>query len=145
MIDIKKTEKQISHPLEEALNIEPNSTTIEQVEVVADLVPDQEYDEKEKEIENDYQTVINAALETYVKLQDEMEGTDKRYIARIGEVSALMLNTALSGINGKAKIKELKNKLKAKSLEGPRTVNNILQIDRNELVRKLKGETKKDE
>lgn len=145
MIEIKKTEKLISHPLEDALNIEPNSTPVQEVQVVADLIPDQEYDEKDKEIENDYQTVINAALETYVKLQDEMEGTDKRYIARMGEVSAQMLNTALAGIHGKAKIKEQKNKLKAKSNEGPKNVTNILQIDRNELVRKLKGETTPDE
>jgi hypothetical protein len=140
MIDIKKTETLTSHPLEEVLNIEPNTTAIQTIEVSGDMVEDGTYDEKEREIESDYQQIAEAALETYVKLQDEMDGTDKRAIARLAEVSATVLNTAISAINGKAKLKELKNKIDAKKNQSPTSVTNILQIDRNELVRKIKGE-----
>jgi hypothetical protein len=141
MKEIIYTEKTISHPFEDALGIEPNTTVVQVPTTVGELVDSPVYDDKDVEIEQDYQKVIDTALEVVTGLQDAIDSAEPRHHARMTEVTSQMLNVAISAINGKAKIKERKDKNVASTNQPPKTVNNILTIDRNELLRKLKGDS----
>lgn len=138
--------KQTDHALEEVFDIAPGTTVVEYTEQTTILVASPIYDEKDSEIENDYQEVFDKAIAGHEKLQDEIEGMEGRYLPRMAEVSVQHLNVALNAASMKARMKEHKDKLVAKNNKAPTTVNNNLVIDRNELVSMLrkKEEEKSD-
>ena len=139
---ITKT-KLIEHPLEDALNIDCCTTLTEYVEVVPDVpVCHVAYDDKDDEIERKIEEVYSASMNSANVLADEIEQVEGKYKARIGEVSATMLNVALGAIREKRQLKEHKDKSTTITGNGAKTVNNNLVVaDRNEILRMLQGKS----
>jgi len=135
--------KAIEHPLEEVFDIEEGTTMVEyQEHVPTELVKHEQYDDKDAEIEDQFQEVYDKAMEAFevqAEITDQVEG---KYAARNAEVSAVFLNTALSAAKEKSGQKQHKDKLSiAKQNVGkPGTVNNNLIMDRNELIKMLASE-----
>lgn len=147
-MDSVTKEKVISHPLEDALGIEPCSTIVEYQEFIpADVVEMPNYDEKDNEIEGKLEEIYTLAIGNVSAISDEMDRVEGKYKARIGEVTATMLNVALGAVKQKADLKAHKDKMSAdsKTSKNPHTVNNNLVVaDRNEILRALMGNKKPD-
>ena len=131
----------IEHPMERVLDLEPCTTLTEYSEVVPDTpVEHIAYDEKDNEIETKIEEVYTLAMESANSLADEIEMVEGKYKARMGEVSATMLNVALSAVREKRQLKEHKDKVSGspRGAPGGKTVNNNLIVaDRNELLRMM--------
>jgi hypothetical protein len=129
------------HPMERLLDLEPCTTLTEYKEVVPDVpVEHVAYDEKDTEIETKIEEVYSLAIDAATVLSDEIESVEGKYKARMGEVSATMLNVALSAVREKRQLKEHKDKLTGATRGGAggKTVNNNLIVaDRNELLRMM--------
>ena len=96
-------EKVIEHPMEEILDIVPCTTVVEYKEVVAEpIVAAPSYDAKDNEIEGQLEEIYNVAMGNVATISDEMDRVEGKYKARIGEVSATMLNVALTAKNDKS-------------------------------------------
>lgn len=139
-------EKTVAHPLEEILDIEPCTTVVEYKEFVpAEVVPAPDYDNKDSEIEEKLEEIYTIALGNVNIISDEMERVEGKYKARIGEVTATMLNVALGAVKQKADLKMHKDKLAVdrQSAGTPHTVNNNLVVsDRNAVLRALMDKDK---
>lgn len=125
--------------MEGVLDLEPCTTLVEYTEVVPDVpVEHAAYDEKDSEIEGKIEEVYSLAVEAATSLSDEIELVEGKYKARMGEVSATMLNVALGAIREKRQLKEHKDKMSTSPKGGPHTVNNNLVVaDRNDILRAL--------
>lgn len=136
-------EKTIEHPLEELFDIEPNSTIVEYQEFVpAAVVEMPNYDTKDKEIEAKLEEIYTLAIGNVGAIADEMDRVEGKYKARIGEVTATMLNVALGAVKQKADLKAHKDKMSVDQVKAgtPSTVNNNLVVaDRNEILKALLG------
>ena len=143
---IIKKEKSIEHPLEEVFDIDAGTTIVEYHEVVpAVIVHMPTYDEKDDEIEGQYEEIYTIAMSQVADIGDELGRVEGKYKARIGEVTATMLNVALSAVREKAQLKMHKDKLTPMSGSGPNTANNNSNItaDRNELIRLFLDQSRK--
>lgn len=132
-------EKEIEHPLEGVFDITPCTTVVEYKEVEPSaVVPMPTYDVKDDEIEGKLEEIYAVAMGSVETIGDEMERVEGKYKARIGEVTATMLNVALGAVREKAALKMHKDKLQPVTGGGPQTVNNNLVIaDRNEILQML--------
>lgn len=133
-VNQKPVEKVISLPMEDFLNIESESTVLTRMERETELSKAPEYDEKDTEIEIGYQEIADKAMSGYELLVDEIETVEGKFKARLSEVAVQHLNTALSAVNAKAKLKEHKDKLVKKGTGGAKTINNTVIINREELL-----------
>lgn len=147
-MDTVTKEKVINHPLEDALGIEPCSTIVEYQEFIpADIVEMPNYDEKDKEIEFKLEEIYTLAIGNVSAISDEMDRVEGKYKARIGEVTATMLNVALGAVKQKADLKAHKDKISVEkaSAKTPHTLNqNLVVADRNDILRALMGDKNKD-
>ncbi len=143
--ETKKINVPIEHPLEEIFDLEPGTTIMPRTEVVTDLVEAEEYDDKDNEIEEQFQSVYDHAISAFEDLSAESEVVEGKYKARVGEVANQALSTALNAAKEKANLKKHKDKIEvSKGKLGTKTINNNLIVaDRNELLKELLG--KKDE
>ena len=140
---IKTEEKLVSHPLEQLFGIEENTTIVEYHEVVPEKpVEMPTYDDKDDEIEMKLEEIYSVAMGQVTLVADEMERVEGKYKARIGEVTATMLNVALGSVREKRMMKEHKDKLKPSTTAAGTINNNTLVVasdsvvaDRNELLR----------
>ena len=133
-------EKEIEHPMEDILDITPCTTIVEYKEVEpSPVVPMPTYDAKDDEIEGKLEEIYTVAMGSVETIGDEMERVEGKYKARIGEVTATMLNVALGAVREKAALKMHKDKLLPVTPGGgPQTVNNNLVVaDRNEILQML--------
>lgn len=140
------SEKLIEHPMELVLDIETGSTLVEYKEVVpTEVAVMVNYDTKDKEIEQQFDEVYNVAMSSVVQIQDEMDRVEGKFKARIGEVTATMLNVALTAARDKANLKAHKDKNQPVSSAGGGTVtnNNLIVADRNEILRMMLDAKKK--
>lgn len=144
---IKQT-RTIEHPLEEVFNIDPGTTVVEQHEFEpTELVSIPSYDDKDNEIESQFEEIYTLALGQATIISDETERVEGKYKARVGEVAATMLTVALNAAREKAALKAHKDKMSSASASGgssgPSTVNNNLIVaDRNELLRAILDKNK---
>lgn len=142
-MNIITTEQHIEHPLETLLDIEAGTTLIEYKEVVPmETVKPQNYDAKDNEIEGQLEEIYSVAMTQVSNISDEMDRVEGRHKARIGEVSATMLNVALSAVREKAAMKFHKDKLTPSAgmtvnAGGTVTNNNLIVADRNEIMRMM--------
>jgi len=140
-MNVDKKLKIIDHPLEEVFDIETGTTVVEYNEVVPmELIQPPTYDDKDVEIENQLEEVYSVAMSQVTAIADEIDRVEGRHKARMGEVTATMLNVALSAVREKNVMKMAKdrNKVGMASAGTPNTVNNNLVVaDRNELLRAL--------
>ena len=93
------TDKLVTHPLEEAFGIEPGTTVSEVIVAVPDevsVMPD--YDQKDIEIEAKLEEIYATAMGQVVIISDELDRVEGKFKARMGEVTATMLNVALSAV-----------------------------------------------
>jgi hypothetical protein len=137
-----KGESATSHPLEEILNLEPNTTMIPTVErAPSELVKADSYDEKDDEIDKGIQEVFDAAMTAFENAQNEENITQARGpAASPAEVGNMFLNTALNAMKAKSQVKMHKDKMDvtANKNAGPKTLNqNIILADRNDLLKEL--------
>lgn len=139
--------KAVKHPMEDILNIEPGTTLVEQHHSSTKLVAHEDYDEKDVEIEDQFQEVYDAAFDAFEAQNGEAELVEGKYKARNAEVAANFLSTALNAAKERAEMKKHKDKLKSAApggLGGASTVNNNIIVDRNELLKTILGAGEKD-
>lgn len=136
----KQIEQQVSNPLEEYFNIEPNTTMATYTERETELAVLSDYDVKDQEIENSYQEIYDKAQDLADKLTDELDAVEGKFVARIAEVTNSLFSTALDAAHKKAQLKMHKDKLNKKtSKDSPKTVNNTLIINREDLLKQIKN------
>ena len=137
--ETKEIEVSIEHPLEEVFDIEPGTTVIPKTEKTTELVSTEEYDNKDKEIEEQFQEIYDAALSAFEDQVAEAEVVEGKYKARNMEVATQLLNTALAAAKEKASLKQHKDKTAiSKGKLGAKTVNNNLIVaDRNDILKSL--------
>jgi len=143
----KEIEVAIEHPLEEVFDIEAGSTIMPRTEKTTVMVEAEEYDDKDSEIEEQFEEIYNYALTGFEDQAAEAELVEGKYKARMMEVGAQLLNTALSAAKEKASLKEHKDKTAiAKGKLGVKTVNNnlIVTADRNDLLKSLLKNNEED-
>jgi len=141
MSDENKVVKTIEHPLEEVFDIETGTTEVEVYEREGELVNAREYDDKDKEIDSQYQEIYDSAMDGFDLLSDELHTVEGKFKARVGEVSVQHLNAALNAASHKARLKEHKDKLEAKKTSGPSHVTNnntLIVDDRTSLLTQLR-------
>ena len=136
-------QEEVPHQLEEVFDIEPGTTLVETQKSSTELVPVEEYDDKDSEIEGQFQEVYDAAMDAYEGATgSDMQDIEPKYRARNMEVSVQYLNTALNAAKMKADLKTHKDKLglaSKKASAGSKVVNNNLVVDRNELLKSIIG------
>lgn len=130
---ITRTEKEISHPLEEIFDIEENTTVVPYTEVKTDLVSYIGFDEKDNELEGQLQHLYDMALEAFETQQDESAGIEQKFRARNAEVAAQYLKTALEAVREKRELKQHKDKIVVKQ-SGAMTNNNLIVADHNAIM-----------
>lgn len=138
------TERPDDHPLEEVFDIEPGTTMVEYKEALpVEAVKPENYDAKDKEVEDQIQEVYEAAMTQFEAQSAASEKVEGKYKARNGEVAIQALNTALHAVRTRAEVKANKDKLTLKQATsgGPKTLNqNLIVADRNEILNILDGE-----
>lgn len=137
---IEHITKLSDNPLEDFLNIEPGTTEIVKSVRVTELVEYADYDEKDKEIEDAYQEIADAAMTSFDELQEMVLTADTKLAIQLTMASNQMLNTALASLGRKAMFKENKDKLTVRKNTASKGGNNtnVLIMDRNDLLQKLR-------
>ena len=137
----KEIEVAIKHPMEEVLDIEEGSTVITRVEHDRqELAVVESYDEKDTEIEGQFQEVYVLALDAFETQVQEAELVEAKYKARNQEVAAQFLNTALGAAKEKSTHKQHKDRMMVDTRKAitPKTLNqNVIVADRNEILKTL--------
>lgn len=133
-----------SHPLEAHFDIPSGTTEFTRTERQTILTKGEGYDDKDTELEVGYQEVADAALDLVHSLREHMQTAEPRSLARLAEVAGQQLNTALSAVEKKAKLKQHKDnyKLRKDKADAPKNINNTLIIDRNTLLEMLDNNPK---
>ena len=133
--------KTVTHPLEDVFGIESGTTevTVETVQS-GELTIIDSYDGKDREIEGQFQEVYDAAMTSFADQAGLLLQSEPKYRTRNMEVANAFLTTALAAAKEKAVLKLGKEKIAKDS--GPKTVNNNLIMDRNELLKMLKDSGK---
>lgn len=129
----------IEHPIEDILELESGSTMVPVTERQGtELTIDEEYDNKDKEIESQFHEIYESAMTAFERQENDNQRIEPKYRARNQEVAVQYLNTALSAAKEKRSLKEHKDKSAVKRTQGPNTVNNNLVVaDRNEILKSL--------
>ena len=143
-----KVTKVIEHPLEEVFDIERGTTEVEVYERESELVDPHAYDDKDTEIDAQFQEIYDSAMDGYDLLSEELHSVEGKYKARVGEVSVQHLNAALNAASHKARLKEHKDKLESKKTSGPSHVTNnntLIVDDRSALLNQLRQGMIKEE
>lgn len=130
-------EVEIEHPLEEMFDIPSGTTLMPRKEKETDMVPIAEYDDKDNEVEQQFQEIYNSAFAAFEDQVAEAEVVEGRYKARNMEVGVQLLNTALSAAKEKSNLKQHKDKtaISKGKLTGTTTNNTLIVADRNEILK----------
>lgn len=133
-------EKEIDHPLEDLLDIESGTTIVEYEEREPTILVEHEaYDEKDHEIEEQFQEVYDLAISAYTNSSDRNEGIEPKYRARNEEVAMSYLTIALSAARDKSHMKSQKDRTEKMASKQGTTTNNNLIVDRETLLNMLEG------
>lgn len=132
-------ETPIEHPLDKVFGIEAGTSVIPTIQRTTELAVVHTYDEKDKEVEGQFQEIYDAAMGAFETQSQETELVEGKYKARSGEVAVQFLNTALEAAKSKSQQKQHKDKLSTVVNKAPGTVNNNLIVaDRNDLLKNLR-------
>lgn len=146
--EIAEVEKPTEHPMEEVLELESGTTLVPHKERTTELALSEHYDDKDSEIEGQFQEVYDAAMEAFDETAAESDLIEPKFRARNKEVAVQFLNTALNAAREKSTLKQHKDKVAVevgKVQNSGKTVNNNLVVaDRNELL-KMMGKGKEHE
>lgn len=138
---ITDSEKIISHPMEEIFEIEENTTVVPYKKVKTDLIPYEPFDEKDRELEEQFQDVYDIAIESFEEQRDDADTIEPKFRARNAEVAVQYLKTALEAAQLKSNLKQHKDKITIKRDAGRTVNNNMVFADRNAIIKALRGET----
>jgi hypothetical protein len=137
------TEVPRNHPMEDILDIEEGTTMVPAVKRSSELVVSGQYDNKDDEIDAQYQEVYDLSLEAFEQQSQEAELVEGKYKARNGEIAAQYLNIALNAAKEKGTLKGNKDKLSLAAEKvtksGGTTNNNLIVGDRNDILKTLMG------
>ena len=134
------TEKAMTHPIEEVLEIEAGTTYFPAIETTkTELVVAPEFDPMDTQINEQFQEIYDTAMDAYEQQALDIETIEPKYRARNSEVAVQYLNTALTAAKEKSTTKMFKDKLLHKArATGPKTLNqNVIVADRNDLLKEL--------
>jgi len=134
-----KVEEMTDHPMEELFGIEPSTTIVETTQRNTEIavVEHPTYDDKDKEIEQQFEEVYDAAMETFHETIEQLDDIEPKYKNKSREVAVQFLNAALAAADKKAVMKANKDKLEKVTSKNNYTQNNLI-FDRNELLKSLK-------
>jgi len=141
--NIDKIIKLGSHPLEDHFDIDKGSTELVVTKRKTELGKYESYDDKDKEIEEDYQMIMDSALDMVDRVREHIDGgAEAKFLARLAEVAGQQLSIALNAAEKKAKLKDSKDKFNFRKATAPgsKTINNnnmTIVMDRNEMLRAL--------
>ncbi len=139
--EIKEVDGYTVHPLEEAFGIESGTTLTTHVERTTELVEAPTYDDKDSEIEEQFQEIYDAAMSAFGDQIAEAEVVEGRYKARNMEVGVQLLNAALSAAKEKSTQKQNKDKndieIKKTQGKGGITQNNVFVGSHAELMKEV--------
>ena len=127
----------MEHPLEETLGIEPCTTLTTKTERSTELAVTEQYDEKDEEIEGQFQEIYDAAMAAFEDQCSEAEVVEGKYKARNMEVATQLLNSALHAAKEKANQKKEKDKndiARHKTKATKVTNNNVFMGSHQELL-----------
>lgn len=127
----------MEHPLEETLGIEPGTTLTTKTERSTELAVTEQYDEKDEEIEGQFQEIYDAAMAAFEDQCSEAEVVEGKYKARNMEVATQLLNSALHAAKEKANQKKEKDKndiARHKTSGKKVTNNNVFMGSHQELL-----------
>lgn len=145
----KEKEVAVNHPLEQVFDIEQGTTLMPTVVRTTEIIAVETYDDKDNEIEGQFQEVYDAAMGAFETQFQEAELVEGKYKARSGEVAVQFLNTALQAAQSKSSLKQHKDKLTVdlNNKSAPKTVNNNLIVgSQAEILERLESMMgKKDE
>lgn len=115
-----KVVKQTGHPLEDIFGLPSGTTEVSVIQRNTQMVEHVDFDDKDTEIEEQFQEVYDVAMSTFENQVEMLERaeTDPKYVARQMEVAAQFLNTALAAAKEKANLKTTKDKLLAAQRTG---------------------------
>jgi len=141
--ETKEVEGTIEHPLEELFEIESGTTIVSHTEKNTELVAAEEYDDKDVEIEDQFQEIFDHAIAAFEDMAAEVEIVEGKYKARMQEVANQSLSTALAAAKEKSHTKQHKDKLSVSKgkLSGKTTNNTLIVADRNELLKSFMGKS----
>jgi hypothetical protein len=130
MNELVEVTRRTSNPLEEIMRIEPNSTEVVSLKYESETIEYEEFDDKENELDTQYQAIHDIALTNVHNLGSIIEDADTKLVARLMEVQNQLLGTAMSAISQKRVLKENKDKAIARANQaagkaGGNTTNNI--------------------
>lgn len=116
-----KVVKQTGHPLEDIFGLPSGTTEVSVIQRNTQMVEHVDFDDKDNEIEEQFQEVYDVAMSTFENQVEMLERaeTDPKYVARQMEVAAQFLNTALAAAKEKANLKTTKDKLLAAQRTAP--------------------------
>lgn len=145
-------QEQTEHQMEQIFGITPGTTMVDRYvtseeEVAIDATPAPQYDEKDDEIDNQFQQVFDAAYTTFEAQRMSTEGMPPQFQSRALEVAAQFLTTALAAASEKAKHKQNKDKLTTKVVPASgngNTTNNTIIMGRNEMLAQLLSQAVQD-
>lgn len=134
--------------MEEVLDIESGTTTMTTTERTTDLVVASDYDDKDNEIEEQFQEVYDAAMGAFEGQMEEAELVEGKYKARNGEVAVQFLNAALNAAKERSGLKQHKDRTRiaeGKLAGDAAKRTDVVIADRNELLKAMFGEEEKEE
>lgn len=139
------------HPLEEFFNIEDGTTeTINPDDVDLEiehtfLVQYDDYDNKDKELESQYQNIMDMSIRAYKTQVATSRQVDPKYRARNEEVAIQYLNIALDALREKTNLKLGRDKItKSHKNTQNNTNGDVITADRNELIKRLTSKNKSE-
>lgn len=137
--------------LEDVFDLVPGTTTKDVVVVETQPIHRPvEYDEKDAEVDEQFQEVYDKAMSAFEYQMERADSTDvdPKYVARMHEVAANYLNTALAAAKEKATIKTNKDKINAVMKKAAAVTNNNTVImshtDAIKALRERKREQEED-
>ena len=131
----------IEHPLEKLFDIESGTTVVEYKErVPVPLADHSAYDEKDKEIEGQFQELYDTALQSFVDVTDGVDGLEGKYQARNHEVATMYLQLALQAAKEKKELKQGKDRLEKTSKAAAGNTTNIV-VTHSDILDMVRGMT----
>lgn len=132
--------------LEDVFDLVPGTTTKDVVVVETQPIHRPvEYDEKDAEVDEQFQEVYDKAMSAFEYQMERADSTDvdPKYVARMHEVAANYLNTALAAAKEKSNIKSNKDKINAVMKKAASvTQNNTVIMTHADAIKALRERNK---
>jgi len=143
--EVKTIESLTEHPLESAFDIEPGTTVSVHTERTSEMVETEQYDQKDDEIDEQFQEIYDRAMAAFEDQVAEAEVVEGKYKARNMEVGVQLLTAALHAAKEKSNQKQHKDKLdvaKKKASGTTNIQNNVFAGSHKDVVDRILSKAK---